>query len=117
MGLFVLFVVPDALAAYPGFHTPRRTVYCRYAQAPPLGLTCWRPRDGYTMSMHVTGRVVRGYVFANRKAYEDFAPTLRYGKTWGGTEKIFCRSLQTGLTCKNKAGHGWVLGKVSYKVF
>ena len=113
-------VVPPLSAAkapYPGFHTPKRAVFCRYATFKPLGLTCWRPRDGYTVAMHVTGRPIVGYEYSNRHAYEDAAPTLRYGKTWGSYRVIGCKSAVAGLTCKNRRGHGWTIGKVSAKVF
>jgi hypothetical protein len=107
----------QAAKAYPGFHTPKRAVFCRYAISRPLGLTCWRPRDGYTVAMHVYGKPITGFQYLNRHAYEDAAPTLRYGKMWGSFRVIGCKSTQTGLTCKNRRGHGWTIGKVSYKVF
>lgn len=38
------------------------------------------------------------------------APVLGYGKTWsrGG---FTCTSRTTGLTCKNRVGHGWFLSR------
>ena len=106
-----------AAKAYPGFHTPKRAVFCRYAISRPLGLTCWRPRDGYTVAMHVYGKPITGFQYLNRHAYEDAAPTLRYGRMWGSFRVIGCKSTQAGLTCKNRRGHGWTIGKVSYEVF
>jgi hypothetical protein len=107
----------QAVAKYPGFHTPKRAVFCRYATFRPLGLTCWRPRDGYTVAMHVYGKPIAGFQYTNRHAYEDAAPTLRYGKMWGSFRVIGCKSTRTGLTCKNRRNHGWTIGKVSYKLF
>jgi len=102
---------------YPGFHRADRSIYCRYAQAPPLALTCWRPRDGFTMGMHVYGKPYETYDPGSRHAYEDAAPTLRYGRMWGSFRVIGCKSTKTGLTCKNRRGHGWTIGKISYKLF
>jgi hypothetical protein len=114
-------LVPAASAAkappYPGFHTPKRSIYCRYATFRPLGLTCWRPRDGYTVSMHVSNRPISGYQYLNRHAYEDASPVLRYGRMWGSFKVIGCKSSRAGLTCKNRRGHGWTIGRVSAKVF
>ena len=107
----------QALGKYPGFHTPKRAVFCRYAISRPLGLTCWRPRDGYTVAMHVYGKPITGFQYVNRHAYEDAAPTLPYGKMWGSFQVIGCKSTQNGLTCKNRRGHGWTIGKVSHRVF
>jgi hypothetical protein len=118
--LFSAIVVPAVSAAkepYPGFHTPRRAIYCQYATFRPLGLTCWRPRDGYTVAMHVTGRPITGYQYANRRAYEDASPILGYGRSWGSYRVIGCKSTAGGLTCKNRGGHGWTIGKLSSKVF
>ena len=106
-----------AKAPYPGFHTPRRAIYCQYATFRPLGLTCWRPRDGYTIAMHVTGRPIVGYEYTNRHSYEDSSPVLRFGKAWGSYKVIGCKSAVAGLTCKNRAGHGWTIGKLRAKVF
>ena len=41
---------------------------------------------------------------------EPSAPVLPYGKNWsrGG---FTCMSRTTGLTCKNRAGHGWFLSR------
>ena len=109
--------VSAAKAPYPGFHTPKRAIYCQYATFKPLGLTCWRPRDGYTVAMHVTGRPISGYQYANRRSYEDASPILRYGTKWGSYQVIGCRSTAAGLTCKNRRGHGWTIGKLSAKLF
>ena len=107
----------QAAGKYPGFHTPKRAVFCRYANFRPLGLTCWRPRDGYTVAMHVYGKPIAGFQYTNRHAYEDAAPTLRYGRMWGSFKVIGCKSTKTGLTCKNRRNHGWTIGKISYKLF
>ena len=60
---------------------------------------------------------IAGFQYVNRHAYEDAAPTLRYGRMWGSFKVIGCKSTKTGLTCKNRRGHGWTIGKVSYKLF
>jgi hypothetical protein len=42
--------------------------------------------------------------------------TLGYGRTWRNGVYT-CRSRITGLTCMNRAGHGLVLSRVSYRTF
>jgi hypothetical protein len=117
--LFCGVLAPAASTArvYPGFHTPKRAIYCRYATSSPLGLTCWRPRDGYTLAMHVYGKPIAGFQYTNRHAFEDASPVLRYGRMWGSFRVIGCKSTKAGLTCKNRRGHGWTFGKLSKRIF
>jgi len=44
------------------------------------------------------------------------APVLHYGKTWsaGG---ISCKEATSGLTCRNKSGHGFFLSLISWHTF
>jgi hypothetical protein len=113
----VLAPAASTAREYPGFHTPRRAVYCDYAQTRPLTVTCWRPRDGYTVSMHPYTRPDVGYQYFNRHKYEDQSPILRYGKMFGSFKVIGCVSARSGLTCKNRNHHGWTIGKLKVKVF
>ncbi len=43
-------------------------------------------------------------------------PVLAYGKTWK-RNSFTCESKQTALTCKNKAGRGWILSKDNQRFF
>jgi hypothetical protein len=43
-------------------------------------------------------------------------PILGYGRTWrrGG---FACASRRTGVTCRNRAGHGFVLARERWRSF
>ena len=47
---------------------------------------------------------------------ERDARVLGYGKTWSGGG-IRCTSAETGLTCRNKSGHGFFLSRESWRRF
>jgi hypothetical protein len=49
-------------------------------------------------------------------AYDPSASPLAYGSEWnqGG---FVCKSAETGLTCTNAAGHGFMLSKGAQKLF
>ena len=49
-------------------------------------------------------------------AGESAARVLGYGKTWSGGG-IRCTSALTGLTCRNKSGHGFFLSRESWRRF
>jgi hypothetical protein len=117
--LAAVVLVPSSVASnkYPGFHRGDRSIYCRYATAPPLALTCWRPKDGYTLGMHVYGKPFETYDPGLRHAYEDAAPTLRIGQKWGSFRVIGCQMTKTNLLCKNRRGHGWTFSKRGHRVF
>jgi hypothetical protein len=47
---------------------------------------------------------------------------LRFGNRWTEWQALrlqyTCTSLRTGLTCKNRSGHGWWLGRYKgYRIF
>ena len=42
------------------------------------------------------------------------AKVLGYGKTWSGGG-IRCTSAETGLTCRNKSGHGFFLSREHWR--
>jgi hypothetical protein len=44
------------------------------------------------------------------------ARVLGYGKTWSGGG-LSCRSAFTGLTCRNKSGHGFFLSRARWRRF
>ena len=116
----VAALVPSTSLAkftYPGFHTPGRAIYCRYAQARPLGLTCWRSKDGYTITLRVYGRPQAGYDPSNRKLYEDASPVLRYGRSWGSYKVIGCKITTKNLYCKNRGRHGFTFSKTGHQSF
>jgi hypothetical protein len=48
--------------------------------------------------------------------YDPTFPTVAYGTQWskGG---FLCKSAETGLTCTNAAGHGFMISKEEQKLF
>jgi hypothetical protein len=52
----------------------------------------------------------RGYV-------DNWAPVLRFGQT-RRLGSFVCKSRSTGLSCTNRRGHGWHLGRyVEYRLY
>jgi uncharacterized protein DUF6636 len=49
-------------------------------------------------------------------AFESVARVLGYGKTWSGGG-LRCTSASTGLTCRNKSGHGFFLSRAHWRAF
>jgi len=63
--------------------------------------------------MRPSGRVWVGFVAAN---VATDVPVLKYGKTWV-SHGVRCTSRQSGLTCRNRSGHGFFLSHGSQRVF
>jgi hypothetical protein len=49
-------------------------------------------------------------------AFESVARVLAYGTTWAGGG-LRCTSAETGLTCRNKSGHGFFLSRENWRAF
>jgi len=63
------------------------------------------------------GRPTKGYNRLDRRAYQDLAPVLNFGRRWRAAG-FACTSRTTGLTCVNRVGHGWWLGRYKgYRLF
>jgi hypothetical protein len=103
----------SAEAAEAFFKTPGGAVYC-VAEG---SMYCWTPNDGFTVQMGIHSRATKRYYRSNKR-YPSGYPTLRFGQSrtfYGG---IRCDSRHDGLTCVNRAGHGWWLGRwVGYRIF
>ena len=133
-----LAAAADARAsAAAAFHTPGNAVECllpvNHAEGArtPWRLMCWTPNDGFAVEMSYNGRVRRTSLRALRMSREYVRSwasrrELRFGKDWswyfepGGYGSLFyvCSSRATGLTCKNRAGHGWWIGRYrGYRLF
>jgi hypothetical protein len=115
-----------ALAAtFRSFHTPSGNIGC-YAdggylrcdigqkswQGPPRPASCMGAY-GDSFIMTATGRPRWG-------CHGDTAlrsgHALRYGATWR-SGAFTCTSRLNGLTCTNRAGHGFFLSRQSYRTF
>jgi hypothetical protein len=110
--------VPAVASAYAAFRTPGRAAYCGLSEGePPPGLVCWTPNNGFEVGMRATGRAARGTNRLDRGLYQDLAPVLGFGRTWSGAG-FRCASRRGGLTCTNRSGHGWWLGRYrGYRIF
>ena len=124
------------------FRTPSNAAFCAMPRtlepANPVVL-CWTPNDGFTASIqHARGFKGRAssaavgyrgwepplypllpfgedFVWRCRRVNPSFATSCsrRYGKT-----VFVCRSRSSGLTCRNRWGQGFWLGRfVGYRVF
>jgi hypothetical protein len=116
--MFVALALPAAASAAAAFRTPGRAAYCGLTEGEgPAALICWTPNDGFSIGMGVRGRPTHSYNALDRGYYEDAASVLRFGQAWN----IFayrCTSRATGLTCTNRGGHGWWLGRYKgYRIF
>jgi hypothetical protein len=137
LSAIVLLLLPAAadsraLSALAAFHTPGKAVECfipasHEATAPSL-LVCWKPNDGFRVSMTPSGRVTKKYDRASRGYHDYFSGLnlLRFNNDWSwafnnrgiGRFEFLCQSRSTGLTCKNRTGHGWWLGRQEgYRIF
>ena len=118
-GLVCLALSAAASAQEPAlFGTPGQAAYCQWGLVgPPDVFVCWTPNDGFTVQMTVRGRPHKYYERFNRGRVDTRAPILRFGHT-RRSGSIVCISRSNGLTCVNRRGHGWRLGRyVGYKLF
>jgi hypothetical protein len=130
--------VPSAQASgtIGGFRTPGRAAYCEFQRVyvdyyVDPWLYCWTPNDGFTLMLGVSGRPRKSYEVDNRWYYSTSVGLLRFGSNYwanasyqqglgpGRGRVLFrCRSRSTGLTCTNRAGHGFWLGRYrGYRLF
>jgi hypothetical protein len=111
------------------FLTPSKNIACAYYPASITGRAVFRcdlmsglhPRPARHCDVDWTGasmapRGKAGPTCAGDTVYDRSAPVLAYGKSWfyGG---ITCASRATGLTCRNRDGHGFFLSRQSWRVF
>jgi hypothetical protein len=107
--------------AFTNFRTPSKLIYCAYGKGPSY-LRCdtwYRTRFSGTKSC-VEGYYGEAFGMNKRGAaqplcvsdsvYDAHARVLRYGTTrrFG---PFTCTSRRTGLTCRNRSGHGWTLSR------
>ena len=136
--------VPDAVmlpntqssGTIGGFRTPRRAAYCELQRVfadyyTDPWLYCWTPNDGFTLWLDAAARPRKSYDTDNKWNYASSLGLLPYGRSyWANADyrqgtglargKVLfrCRSRSTGLTCTNRAGHGFWLGRFrGYRLF
>ena len=125
--------------SFPTFFTPGKLALCKLdsniAGVKPFTayLNCWRPSDGFTVTLGPRKRPLFGPLRAN-KGLESFTMKrwlLPYGARWWGNRAgehgrgpgrvgvlYRCTSRSKGLTCRNTSGHGFWLGRIrGHRVF
>jgi hypothetical protein len=108
----VALAAASAAAAAAAFVTPAKAAYCGVSEGePPVHLICWRALDGLTLAMGRQGKARQGIDRANRGYHEPAGRLLLFGQTWRVLGYWRCVSRSGGLTCTNRAGHGWWLGR------
>jgi len=114
-----LLVGAGSAWAAAAFVTSGKAAYCGVSEGEaPLRLVCWRPSDGLTLDMGRFGRAQKRVDIANRGFYQPQpGRVLRYGETWAQPRHWSCVSRSTGLTCTNRSGHGWSLGRRKSRLF
>jgi hypothetical protein len=126
--------------SFPSFFTPGKLALCKLEtgfEAPKdfvPDLNCWRPRDGFTVTLRSTGRPLSGPLKAN-KGLQSF--TLRrwllpFGESWWGRQDgsegrgrgkgrvlYRCTSLTDRLTCRSVvSGRGFWIGRLGgHRIF
>jgi uncharacterized protein DUF6636 len=111
---------------YTGSQAAKSSVGCRIKSGlkpPPPGTPpgCFSRNE---VSVGVTGRASTGRHIcpgepegdAGVFVFESQARVLAYGMTWSGGS-IRCTSAETGLTCRNKSGHGFFLSRERWRTF
>jgi hypothetical protein len=116
--LAALVLAPAAWAAVGGFATPSRNIACEADRAGhTTKLSCVvfsssGQRGEKTWWMLSTGRARVRFVQAN---IATEVPVLRYGRTWR-QNGFTCVSRRTGLTCRNRSGHGFFLSRARQRI-
>jgi hypothetical protein len=116
-GLALVLLPATSFATIRAFRTPSGAIGCIYYRDPDTrafvrcdvegtGDRAWRIRaHGHARRIHVTD-----------SALDPRAPVLGYGRTRSfGT--MHCTSRMSGLTCKNRDGHGFVLSRQRQRRF
>jgi Family of unknown function (DUF6636) len=134
-----VFAGAAAAARLPGVETPSRNISCFYVPVRPTAranLLCNIKRAVYTRALqrHCISQPIgldwHGFELPDTKKGSVLCaggimydprdtPTLHvlpYGRTWR-FRAFTCVSRRTGLTCRNRAGHGLFLSRESYRLF
>jgi len=132
----VVVAIGQSSGTIGGFRTPGRAAYCEFQRVfadyyTDPWLYCWTPNDGFTLWLDVAGLPRKSYDTDNKWNYSGSVGLLGFGQNYwananykqgtgiGRGRVLFrCRSRSNGLTCTNRAGHGFWLGRFrGYRVF
>jgi hypothetical protein len=127
--------------SFPSFFTPGKVALCNLIEdisgesyfVPYLN--CWRPRDGFTVTLESTGQPLFGPLKANEGPVRSLTLQrwlLPFGESWWANRRgeegrgrgkgrvLFrCTSRTDGLTCRSVvSGRGFRLGRVrGHRIF
>jgi len=117
------FVTRSSAATAPvswwGFATPSRNIVCNFGYLGTKSLSCVvfsaaRVEQGQKVwTLPARGRPHVRFVVGN---IGTEVPVLRYGRSWR-RNSLSCISRRTGLTCRNRAGHGFTLSRERQQLF
>ena len=130
------YTYKEPAAKNGAFKTPSGNIVCGYSIAPDgnasmecgikSGLKPPPPRvhcdagdpNDKRLSLTATGRAVPVTCAGDPGPFvvETKAGVLAYGRTWSGGG-ISCASATTGVTCKNRVGHGFFISRERWRVF
>lgn len=130
------YTFKEAASKNGAFKTPSGNIVCGYGIAPDgsgsvecgvkSGLKPPPPRvacsagdpNDKRVSLTANGRAVPVTCAGDPGPFvsESTASVLGYGQSWSGGG-ISCSSATTGLTCKNRVGHGFFLSRASWRTF
>jgi hypothetical protein len=108
---------PAAFATLRAFRSPSGAIGCLYYRDPdtPPVVRCDVLGGGdHAWTVGATGRAKRIHV--TDSAMDPQAPVLAYGKT-RAFGRISCTSRQTGMTCRNRSGHGFTVSRGRQRLF
>ena len=87
---------------------------------PPV-LICWAPRSGVTFEMSPSDKPSRKFYKPHKGYHDGWSAMVRlgFGHEWAfdfnprgaGRLHFLCFSRRAGLTCRNRAGHGWFIDR------
>ena len=115
--LLVLALPATAQAAIKTFRSPSGQIGCMYYNDPdvPASVRCdWHGGGDQAVVVERTGKGKRIHV--TDTVMDPDAKVLRYGTTrrYG---PLRCTSRRTGITCRNRARHGFTVSVQAQKVF
>jgi hypothetical protein len=112
-----LFAPAGAQAAYRDFQSPSGKIGCAFysdAETPRFVRCDWNGGGDHALTLRETGKGRRTHITDTVRNPD--AKVLAYGKTttFG---PLRCTSRRSGLTCRNKAGHGFTVSVEKQRVF
>ena len=115
--LIVLALPATAQAAIKTFRSPSGQIGCMYYNDPdvPASVRCdWRGGGDHAVVVERTGK--GKHIRVTDTVMDPDAKVLRYGTTrrYG---PLRCTSRRTGITCRNRARHGFTVSIQAQKVF